>query len=255
MAAIPAADVPRHQTVRAVVKAMQLLLRISEAPEGMQVSDAAREIGIPQATAYHLVNTMLSEGFLSRDSLRRYRLGPKIAALTVAYSRVGPPENLIAEVRHLSETTGETAYLSAWRDNQVVALATIEGSNAVRVGGIHTELRGMEHARASGKLMLAYLDEPDLDAFLRGHDFAPATARTITNPLQLRDELRTIRERGYAVEEGEFTEGVGCVSAPILQARTCVGCLTISAPLARFNDNQDSLVAAALEAAARHSAA
>jgi IclR family transcriptional regulator, acetate operon repressor len=248
-------DVPRHHRVLSVVKAMQLLVRIGEAPDGLPVVDAAREIGIPLTTAYHLVNTMLSEGFLSRDSSRRYMLGPKVATLVAAYERGGPSEYLLDEVKRLAENTGETAYLSTWRDNQVVALATIEGSNAVRVGGaIHTELRGFEHARAAGKAMLAFLPPQDLDSFLDGRELKAATANTVTNPLALRDQLEAVREQGYATELAEFTEGVGCVAAPILQGRTCIGCFTISAPIDRFNRDRDILVEAALKAASRHSA-
>ena len=248
-----AGDVPRHQTVRAVVKAMQLLVRIAEAPEGLAVANAARELGIPPATAYHLVNTMASEGFLTRDSARRYRLGPKIAMLATAYERTGPAEELLAEVRRLAEETGETAYLSAWRDHQVVALATIEGSSAVRVGGIHTELRGMEHARASGKLMLAYLGETELDAFLAGHEFVQATPKTITDAEQLRKGLAEIRTNGFAIEESEFTEGVACVSAPIMYGETCSACITISAPLERFHLHRQELIDAVAHAATSHS--
>jgi IclR family transcriptional regulator, acetate operon repressor len=249
-------EVPRHHRVLAVVKAMQLLVRIGEAPGGLAVADAAREIGIPLTTAYHIVNTMLSEGFLTRDSSRRYTLGPKVATLAAAYERGGPPQALLAELRSLASATGETAYLSAWRDNQVIALATIEGSNAVRVGGaIHTELRGLEHARAAGKAMLACLPPDDLEAYLETHDLTKVTANTITDRAVLIRQVESIRKNGYAIEEAEFTEGVGCVAAPILQGRTCIGCFTISAPIDRFNRDRTVLVAAALEAANRHSAA
>ncbi|MFD1716093.1 IclR family transcriptional regulator [Amnibacterium flavum] len=248
-------DVPRHHRVLAVVKAMHLLVRIGESGDGLPVADAAREAGIPLTTAYHLINTMLSEGFLTRDTSRRYMLGPKIATLVVGYERGGPPPARLAEVRRLAEETGETAYLSGWRDNQVVALATIEGSSAVRVGSaIHTELSGLEHARAAGKTMLAHLSPSDLDAYLASHELTKVTANTVTDVAVLREQLQTIRHVGYAVEEAEFTDGVGCVTAPILQGRTCVGCFTISAPIDRFHRDREVLIRAAVEAGERHSA-
>jgi IclR family acetate operon transcriptional repressor len=244
-----AANVPGHQRVRSVVKATQLLLAIAESRDGLTAGHAAAAIGSPLPTAYHLLNTLLAEGMLTRDSARRYRLGPKIATLAVAYAKGGPAEHLLVAVRQLAEMTGETAHLAAWRDGQVVALATIEGSNAVRVGRIHTELRGYEHARASGKLMLAHLNADELETYLATHTLESLTPRTIVDEQQLRAELEVIRERGYAYDEAEFIDGVGCIAAPIMNGAACVSCLGMSVPFERFVANRDRLTAAIVDAA------
>ena len=245
---IDEASVPHHQTVRSVVKATRLLLRIADSG-GLTAMQAAGAVGIPLGTAYHLLNTLLAEGMLSRDSARRYQLGPKIAALSVAFAHQGPSERLLDSIRQLAAGTGETAYVSVWRDGQVVAVAAIEGSSAVRVGRIHTELRGHEHARASGKVMLAHLDPNALDAYLSSHSLDALTPRTIDSERRLRSELGFVRRRGYALDDAEFTPGVGCVAAPILEGGICVGCLTISAPLERFKRNRGALIAAVVAAA------
>jgi DNA-binding IclR family transcriptional regulator len=210
---------------------------------------AAAAVGIPSGTAYHILNTLVTEGILSRDRNRRYQLGPKIAALAVAFARRGPSEKLLNAVRSLAESTGETAYLSAWQDGQVVALATIEGSSAVRVGRIHDELRGHEHSRASGKVMLAHLESADLDAYLATHSLDALTPQTVVDDLTLRTQLESVRRLGYAVDEAEFTDSVGCVSAPVFENSTCIASLTISVPLERFRQNRDELSDAVVRAA------
>jgi DNA-binding IclR family transcriptional regulator len=240
--------VPHHQTVRSVVKATRLLLSIADS-DGLTAVQAARLAGLPLATAYHLLNTLLAEGMLSRDSARRYQLGPKIAALSIAFASRGPSEQLLLAVRALAEESGETAYVSAWREGQVVALAAIEGSNAVRVGRIHAELRGREYARASGKVLLAYLAPDALDGYIATHPLEPLTHRTLTDEQQLRFELAAVRVRGYAFDEAEFTSGVGCVSAPIFEGATCVASLTLSAPYERLCENREKLVSTVIGAA------
>jgi IclR family acetate operon transcriptional repressor len=245
---IDGSSVPHHQTVRSVVKATHLLLCIADS-EGLTAVQAAGAVGIPMGTAYHLLNTLLDEGMLSRDAARRYQLGPKIAALSVAFAERGPSKQLLLAVRQLAEATGETAYLSAWQDGHVVAVAAIEGSSVVRVGRIHTELRGHEHARASGKVMLAELDPEALDAYIATHKLDPLTAQTIDDEQRLRAELDAIRECGYAFDEAEFTPGVGCVSAPIHESGICLGCFTISAPFERFEQNRHELTVAVVQVA------
>jgi IclR family transcriptional regulator, acetate operon repressor len=244
--------VPRHQTVRSVVKASRLLLCIAES-DGLTAVEAAVRVEIPMGTAYHLLNTLLAEGMLTRDPDRRYKLGPKVAALTLAYSKRGPSEHALALVRELAESTGETAYLSGWQDGEVVALAAIEGSSAVRVGRIHTVLRGHEHARASGKVMLANLSERELDAYLGTHGLAALTDTTIVTEARLRAQLQAIHRTGFAFDEAEFTPGVGCVAAPIWEGDACVACLTLSAPLERLILNRVRLRDAVVDAARRAS--
>jgi DNA-binding IclR family transcriptional regulator len=248
ISAIDGSSIPHHQTVRSVVKATQLLVCIADS-EGLTAVQAAGAVGIPMGTAYHLLNTLLDEGMLSRDAARRYQLGPKIAALSVAFAARGPSEQLLLAVRRLAETTGETAYFSAWQDGQVVAQAAIEGSSAVRVGRVHTELRGHEHARASGKVMLAQLDPDALDAYLAAHLLDRLTPKTIDEETRLRAQLDAVRECGYAFDEAEFTPGVGCVSAPILEGGICIGCFTISAPIERFAQNRHELTVSVVQAA------
>jgi len=241
--------VPQHQTVRSVVKATQLLLCVAESAGGLTALQAAQAVGLPPGTAYHLLNTLLAEGMLSRGAGRRYKLGPKVAALAIAFSRQGPSERLLEAVRRLAETTGETAYLSGWQGDEVVALAAIEGTEPVRVGRIHAELRGHEHARASGKVMLAHLDGTSLDHYLAVHELEPITSATIASEVALRDELGRVRASGAAIDEAEFSGDIGCVSAPIYEGGICVGCLAISAPLERFRQRRETLLAAVLAAA------
>jgi IclR family acetate operon transcriptional repressor len=233
-------EVPAHQTVRSVVKATRILLCIAES-DGLMAAQVAKACGLPLGTAYNLLNTLLAEGMLTRDPGRRYALGPKVAALSLGYARRGPSEQTLELLRTLAASTGETAYVSTWQDGEVVAVATIEGSSPVRVGRVHAELRGHEHARASGKLLLAELEPRELDAYLATHLLAVLTPATIVQEDALRAQLQLVRRTGLATDLGEFTEGVGCVAAPIREGRVCVAACTISAPLERFVQHRAEL--------------
>ncbi|MGD9884641.1 MAG: IclR family transcriptional regulator C-terminal domain-containing protein [Reyranella sp.] len=57
------------------------------------------------------------------------------------------------------------------------------------------------------------------------------TDATITDGRRLRAELRRIRERGYAVDEGEHQPGIRCIGAPIReQLGRVIACLSVSGP-------------------------
>ena len=239
-----------------MARASRLLLAAVTAPRGLTASEAARELGLAVPTTHHLLNTLVAEGLLAKDSGRRYGAGPRLAVLAEAYLRSDRvPEYLLDPLQTLAQDTGETAYLAAWRGGEIRALASVEGTSPVRVGGVQRGPYRHAHARATGKLLLALADADRRDAYLAANPPAPMTARTISDRAALELELERIRRQGYAVDVEEFIEGVACVAAPILEHGLLVASFTLSAPADRFARNRAGLVAAVRAAAASVGAA
>ena len=244
----PAARAPTR--IRSVRKADSILVWLAGQPEARSAKQIATALGLPIATAYHLLDTLVEDGMLFKDEHRLYHLGPSVGLLVDAFQRQNsPPEYLLAPLRRLAEEVGETTYLSTVDGLDVVVVASVEGSHAVRVRGLHVGFRGSLHARGSGKLILAYADEGRIELYLAG-GLTPRTPRTIVDPDALRRELAAIRVRGYAYDDEEFSEGVSGVSAPVLLGEVPIAAYTISTPTERFRARRDDLTAAVVAAAA-----
>jgi IclR family acetate operon transcriptional repressor len=209
---------------------------------GLRATDVAAAIDTPLPTAYHLLNTLVGGGFLTKLDNRRYHLGPKVGLLAEAFAaRLSAPEYLLDRLRTLAERTGETAYVSTWRGGEVVVLAIVEGTGAVRVSGMHLGFGGDAHARASGKVMLAFASPREFEAYVRKHrPLRSCTPRTVTSVRELRSGLQEVRRRGYAIEEAEFVEGVACVGAPVADGTMAI---TVSCPIERFRRRRPELIA------------
>jgi IclR family acetate operon transcriptional repressor len=241
---------PRATRIRSVARASQILLHVAEREE-RTAREIAAAFGLPLPTCYHLLNTLVAEGLLSKDTRRQYHLGPKVGSLSDAFQRrLAAPEHLMRELHRLAETTGETALASAWRNGEVTVLASVEGDRAVRVAGLHSGYTSHGHARSSGKLLLAYAVDPLREAYLRGHALEPLTGHTIVQRSRLLEEFVRIRECGHAVDEEEFREGVACVSAPVIENGVAAAALTLSAPVERFRRRRSEYTEAVLAAAA-----
>lgn len=233
--------------IQSVTRAARILLYLAEEREGRTAKEIANAQGLAAPTAYHLLTTLLAEGLLVKDSSRRYQLGPKIGALSDAFlSQATPPEYLLTGLRQLAQTTGETGYLSGWRGGEIVVFASVEGSRAVRVSGLHSGFQAHAHARASGKLLLAFARPDQQAAYLQTHKLEPLTPHTIIHQSELLAELARIRERGYATDEEEFAEGVACISAPIIESGTPIAAYTLAAPTERYRTRQQELTNAVL---------
>ena len=243
-------------TIRSVARASRMLVLLGEHPDGRAAKEVADELGLPLPTAYHLLGTLVAEGLVTKDSRRRYLLGPALGPIADAFVRqFSPPEYLVGPLHELAAESGETAYIGSWRQDRLVVLASVEGANAVRVSGAHLGYVESAHARASGKLLLAFATEEVRTAYLKLNPLVPLTPRTIVQPEAFELELVRIRERGHAVDEEEFREGVACVAAPVVESGRAVAAYSVSAPAERFGRRRAELTECVLEASRRAAAA
>jgi DNA-binding IclR family transcriptional regulator len=104
------------------------------------------------------------------------------------------------------------------------------------------------HARAGGKLLLAYARDDVREDYIRRHPLRPRTPTTICDARALEAEFSRIRDRAYAYDEQEFVLGVSCVAAPLIGKRGhIVASIAISAPTDRFNRLRRDFTNAALQ--------
>lgn len=229
--------------IQSVSRAARILLYVATEGSGVDVKRISEHFGLSLATTYHLVNTLVDEGLLSRSSDRRHTLGPAVAVLAEAHGRdASLPEQFQPILRQVAQRTGETAYISAWRGEVVVVLASVEGSNAVRVVGLTPGFSGNLHARASGKLLLAYAPEERRERLIAQMVLQPVTPKTITTKAALRKELEKVARTGVAFDVEEFQAGVACIAVPLRVSGSVVAALTISTPIARFRDAKAALL-------------
>ena len=236
--------------VRSVEKAARILLLFG-GEETLTARGAAERLSMPVPTAYNLLETLVASRLLRKTLARAYELGPAVGVLSDAMQRrLAPPAFLLDPLHELAATTRETAYLSRWQDEDAVILATVEGVHELRVSGLHSGTRGHAHARASGKLFLAYAEPQTRERYLERHPPAPRTAATITDRHELDAKLERIRSAGLSYDLEEFADGVSCVSAPVLDHGVVIATYTVAAPTARFEAERDGFAAVVKAAAA-----
>jgi IclR family acetate operon transcriptional repressor len=238
----------RATRIQSVARAAQMLLWVAAQPHGATAKEIAAAQGLALPTTYHMVNTLVDEGLLSKDRNRRYILGRNTAILAQAYLRgKAVPDSLLAALRDVARRTDETAYLADWGEYDIRVLASVEGRHMLRVAEVGNGPYAHGHARANGKVLLAYAPEQTRQAYLRAHPLVPLTKTTICDPDELDRELARIRQRGYAYDLEEYAAGVSCVAAPLLQGGQLIAALGLSVPTERFREQQAELTATLLD--------
>ncbi len=244
----PAAKTAKPSRIQSVSRATTLLTLVATKATNGTGKELAEAAGLAVPTAHHLLATLVADGFLAQDERARYLLGPKISVLANALQRdLTPPSYLLAALHEIVKTTGETTYLATWRRGDIHLLSVVEGQKPVRVSvplGAYSDA----HARASGKLFLAYLHEDERDGYLSNHPLRKVTATTITSRKRLLAALEETRQRGCAIDEEEFHDGVCCISVPVFEDDVIVAAYSLSIPAQRFHAHKQELIDAALAA-------
>jgi DNA-binding IclR family transcriptional regulator len=214
------------------------------ANEGATASEAAAALSWPVPTTYRLLTTLAEEGLVAKDEGKRYRMGLRVGILSDAFLREhSVPQPLKEGLESLAAATAESAYLVGWRGDEIRVLHSVEGAQAVRVAAITSGPYPDGHARATGKLLLAFANPARRAAYLAQNPVRPVTERTIVDRQALAAEFEAIVRNGYAVDEQEFVTGVGCVSGPIFDEGELVAAYTVSAPIERYRACRDELIA------------
>jgi DNA-binding IclR family transcriptional regulator len=227
----------RVQVIDRVLGVLEIL-----AGEGAALTlvELSKRLGLPKSTTLRLLMVLESHRFVEKDARSGvYRLGLKLFELG---SKVMAQLNLSDRAKpHLARlvfTTGETAYFCVLDGGEALSLERVESSRAVRVPST-VGWRAPAHCTAVGKALLALLPEAELTALVRGRKLYAYTRNTITTLTQLRDELETVRERGYAVDNEEMEEGLKCIAAPVRgHAGKGVASLGILSPAFRLPDKK-----------------
>jgi IclR family acetate operon transcriptional repressor len=138
------------------------------------------------------------------------------------------------ELKALANALNETAHLAIREGRNALFIDSVHARHVLVVAGQTGELVPL-YATAHGKALLVDFDEKELRTIFGTDPLQKFTKTTIKTIPALARECVGIREKGYALDEAEFMEGMRCVAAPIrLNSGMIVGSIGISAPAARF---------------------
>ena len=182
------------------------------------MTQIADQIGINKSTVHRLLGTLEKRRFVQRDpATGAYQLGIRLfqmAYLTLEHNdlrRLATPF-----LRRLCEQYQENVDLSVLDDMEVVFVNHLEGPQRVKVASA-TGQRLPAFATASGRANLAYLPGEAVRGIL-ARGMPRYTQYTPLSQEAVLEDLRLIREQGFALSEQEYEDGINAVAAPILDA-------------------------------------
>ena len=240
--------------VGVITKVLTILELLDRAPHGLQLRDLAEKTGLNKSTVHRFASHLEAEAYLFRDHSGTYTLGPKL-------SQMGGGSSFQATLCNICRPTIERLWKAT---EETINLAVLDGSNVLYIDVLETAhtfrlvstvgMRRPFHCTSLGKAIVASIDDEQMKEKLFANiQFGEArTPKSITSLSRLKRDLLNIKERGFALDEGEAVTGVRCLGAAILGADgKPVAALSIAGPMVRVTKDRLPFFATELRKAVR----
>lgn len=206
-----------RRTIQSVERALDILEVLAAGTEEMRLNEIARATSLNISTCHHLIATLLDRGYVGQNPRgRTYFLGNKTLELSRSRAAmIDLVQAAMPALRTLNQATGETVHLDILRGTSLTTLAKLESRHPVRVATDDVIKSDAAHATATGRAILAWLPETELNRIIADKGLRRFTERTITSRDELIENLRLVRRHGYAVCREEFQPGVVCIGSAI----------------------------------------
>ncbi len=247
---VPPSAAPEGAGAGTVTRVVKLLAIIAEADGDVSIKSLCQALDLPASTVHRLLSLLIKEGAVERSPSRAlYGPGPefmRIGSLVAAKVRIADLAR--PAMRALADESDETCVLLRYipTSRKVMAVYVEYSSQPLRyqidMFQPHSLLWG-----ATGRAVLAFLPEPEIEAAIRDNDRSPASGEKLPPKGLLFSELREIRERGYAITHGQKIAGAVGLAAPLFNSeRRAIGSLSLTIPRTRFSQKGHSRLAALL---------
>lgn len=228
-----------------VSRALKLLSVLADADGPVTIKYVAEQMGLAPSTAHRLLALLKEEGFAA-DVLesRSYKIGAqfyRVSSRVVSNSRA---HDFIAEVMEgIVETYEETVLFGQYLPTENSL------SFAIRCDGAQKLLYQIEMHKplsllwgASGKAILAHLPTHRVAEILQTEGCAPGNGAAPPDLATLQEELRAIKQAGYAISYGEKLPGSRGIAVPVYDRSGVIGsiCMTSPAATEKKADNEQS---------------
>ncbi|MGB9803168.1 IclR family transcriptional regulator [Desulfofundulus sp.] len=195
-------------------KGLIVLQAISEhgSENGLSIRELFHLTGFPPSTIHRFLQTFKDFGMVEQDpETRNYRLGPQLLKMGLQVrGMLDLRKEALPVLKELTLRTSEDSYLTVVQGNMGVFLERVEGPYPVKV----MELVGKEvplHRGAARKALLAFMDNDFIHLYIK----EMVGQQELLHPEMLLEEIKKIRQQGYAITYGDYLDhGVG-IAAPV----------------------------------------
>ncbi|WP_416955712.1 IclR family transcriptional regulator [Streptomyces sp. Agncl-13] len=223
-----------------VVRSLRVLRAVATTREGASLQVLSRRLNIPIASVHRILAVLENEQYVVRSEVsKRYFVGPALRELATAQNPPGrnrAPAVVHPALAEVVDATGETAFITEFRDGRAACVSYIEGRYPLRLF-VHIGQDMPLHAAASARVLLSGLADDEVRTMLEATSLVPFTTETPQSVSEVMRRVAVARSRGYDLCDEELDRGVWVVAAPVRgRSDAIVAALSLALPIDRAGD-------------------
>lgn len=223
---------------QSIDRACDLLIRVMNSEDPQTLSELVLATGLAKGTTSRILSALERSGLLGRSPVGGFEAGPVLnqfavrgGAYTALIGSLTPAMERIADITH------ETVSLAVTGHSGIDNIAQVEGSYLLGSRNWVGE-SVPSHCSAAGKVLIAF------GGATAPSNLAPRTVDTITDLSVLDEQIRRVREVGYAVIRNELEQGLVAVAIPVMgENGKAMAALSVSGPAERITPGDELHIA------------
>jgi IclR family transcriptional regulator, pca regulon regulatory protein len=224
--------------VRTFARGLKVIEVLGQGPGGHTLAEVADGVALPRTAVRRFLLTLIDLSFVRTDG-KRYWLTPRVLRLGLSY---------LATLPYWRDAQPALEELCT-RVQQSCALSVLDGEDLVYVQRQHAKRilpmspslgnRLPAHAVSMGRVLLAGLEDDELETYLQNAKLVPLTAATLVDRDRLREATHAVRKQGWAWVDGELDESICGLAVPVKDRNgATVAALNVSLPSGEFTQAQ-----------------
>ncbi len=238
-------DDSKPNLIQSIQRAIDILDCFDNNNTELSLAEITKKVSLHKSTVYGIVNTLYFNDYLTKDpETSKYSLGIRLLIKSSLASEKLNLKNIAAPyIEKLTNKYDLTTHLNIFESEKVYCLDKLSSDTSYYTLSSIVGRQLPLNATASGKLMLAFLNETDSMEIIDGLEFTRYTKNTITDKKALFKELDWIEEHGYSLEYEEVEYGAVSAATPIfLKKEKIIGTLSITSSAIKFEVIRDDII-------------
>ena len=200
--------------LEALARGLRVLEAFNQDRKQLTLSDIAKLVDLPRASVRRTLHTLVALGYAETEN-RLFRLTPRVLMLARAYLLSNAVSDILQPaLERLSEEINESCSAAVLDGEEVMMIAHASPKRIIPVSA-QIGFRLPAFATSLGRVLLAALDDRQLDEFLSHIAPKRITTSTIIDKRELRRAILKAREDGYALADQEAEIGFRSIAVPL----------------------------------------